>query len=262
MSKVLFMFVVSPSLDPYINAMTHCAKLHDVDKIVIVQITEPPIPPMIEDFDKFINERMWSVVDGLAGGRYMRWGAQVEKFQEVEIDVPSDFEGYRRLRQLFANRDHVKVNYQYLRSQIMNMKRRYRPTEVIVDITGAPKRLAADILASCLAAGIKDVFTFELKTERREPIELLYHNLAPHEYEHVLLPSSAPLVANLTLFSMNQNRFRLTLVVVAILLSILFALWNYWVGGSSPLLTSVLVAISVFGGVIPLVDVLLGAGVL
>lgn len=262
MSKVLFLFVISPRLDPYVNTMTHCVELHHVDKIVINQITEPPIPPMIEDFDKFIHEQMWRMVNGLASGWYVTWDAKAKDFQEVEIDIPDDFDGYKRLRQTTI--DHVKLNYQHLRQQIVEMKQRYHPSEVMVDITGAPKRLAADILASCLAAGIENVFTFELLVRSRDPIELLYHNLESSEkrgnktYEHVLLPSSAPLVANLALFSMNQNRLRLSFAIAAIFLAIVFAMWNYWDGGTNLLLTSVLVAISVFGGILPLVDILLG----
>lgn len=262
MAKVLLIFVISPNPDPYVNAMAHCVQLHGVDKIVLVQITEPPMPPMIHDFGEFLQEDMWRRIDGLARDQYVKRNPETKQFRETRMSLPDGFALYERLRQLFVDKDQARVNYQYLRQQMIELKRRYHPAEVMVDITGAPKRLAADILASCLATGIKDVFTFELKTERREPIGLLYHNLAPHEYEHVLLPSSAPLVANLTLFSMNQNRIRLTLVIVAILLSMFFAVWNYWFGGRSLLLTSVLVAISAFGGILPLVDILLGAEIL
>jgi hypothetical protein len=217
---------------------------------------------MIQDFGRFVQEDMWRRIDGLAGDQYVKWDPEAKIFLETKVSLPDGFNLYERLRQLFTDKDQARVNYQQLRQEILELKRRYHPAEVIVDITGAPKRLAADILASCLATGIENIFTFELKVSRRDPIELLYHNLAPHEYEHVLLPSSAPLVANLTLFSVNQNRVRLTLVTAAILLSMLFAIWNYWLGGGNLLLTSVLVAIGVFGGILPLVDVLLGAGVL
>lgn len=255
MSRTLLVFVVSPRLDPYANSMAHCIKVHGINRIVLIGVEESPLPPMIKDFRVFVNEEIWLFIKGLAEGKYVTKSPP----QEIPFEPADDI--YKRLFDVFASSKVIKkVNYQELRKEMAKLREEYG-SDVIVDITGTPKRLAADILASCLAAGIENVFTFELLV-KPSGVDTLYHNLHHGQYEHVLLPSSAPLISNLSLFAVNQSKIELITVALALIASFLFVtaylILRRWYGENNLLLILGMAFINILGGIFPLADIFSG----
>lgn len=132
--------------------------------------------------------------------------------------------------------------------------------DVIVDLSGAPKRVAIDVLTACLATGISDVMLFELERPPRG-VHTLYHNLKESDYKHVVLPRWEPLIDNIKFFSARQNRGKLRGVVISILaaliLTILYQLAQIRFGANNWLSWLLVVAIAVIGlvgGISPIIE--------
>jgi len=155
--------------------------------------------------------------------------------------------------------DQASINYQFLRDGLEKLKNTYG-SDVIVDLSGVPKRVAIDTLTACLAAGIEKITLFELE-KLGSPSELLYHNLKKGDYEHVVLPNWEPLIGNIRFFSVRENRQKLRSVVVSILASMLLLITYqvvsiFWGGMNwfSWLLVFAIAVIGLVGGITPIME--------
>lgn len=146
-----------------------------------------------------------------------------------------------------------------MRENIQKFKDIYGPN-ALVDISGATKKVAIDVLTTCLAVDMEYVMLFELN-EPPKGIATFYHNLTEKDYEYVRLPNWQPLLGNIEFFSARQNRTKLWTSIIAILLSIGLTLtyqfirvsfgdqnWFTWI------LIVAIAAIGLFGGVGPIVE--------
>jgi len=71
MAKSLIIFVSSPNVGPYVNAITHSIVEYSVDRIVLVNLLQTPLIPQF-DFKIFANEDLWKTLSSLSEGRYVR----------------------------------------------------------------------------------------------------------------------------------------------------------------------------------------------
>jgi hypothetical protein len=171
MAKALVLFMGSPEVGPYVNAMAHAVDSFGIDRIVLVQVVGAPTGLQV-DFDAFVNVELATVVSQLADGQ----------FSEKAFSVPAGFRAYSELKRVYGTeRDLRRVNYQFLRDSLMELKALYG-TESIIDISGLPKRVAIDVLTGSLAVGLERVMLFELK-KRGRGLDALYHAL--HEADYV-----------------------------------------------------------------------------
>jgi hypothetical protein len=257
MSKGVLVFVFIPRVDPYINAITHFFDVHHVDEVIFVEIREPPIPSP-PNFSELVDT-IWESACLLANGRYRDSTGGTR-------DLPGDYAVYGRLVDTLSRQKHTEsIIYHDLRKGLIQLKRKYGEG-VSVDITGVPKRLAADILASSLAAGIDDVFLFELREpyDGLRPTRFLYHNLSNTKFDHVRLPDSAPMIANLTLFSLDLHKSSLlclgTAVLVSLLLLVGFSLMRDRLGDASTAVFLASALVELLSVVLAVGDLLLKGG--
>lgn len=246
MGKTMLVFITSPNDGVYVNAMAHSVDLDKVDHFVMIDLVEAPIERTFK-FDDFVNGKLWEVISELAKG----------SFGGHELQFPSESKIYERLKEIFGKaRDHRQINYRFLQQDLQQLRQEYGDG-VIVDLSGVPKRIAIDVLASCLAVGLKNVTTFELKKPVRGA-EALYHVLHEADYEHVRLPDLGPFLEGIESFSASKNRLKLISVLGALIISMVLAFLYYFgrvqFGENAWFLILLVAVFNFFGGILPILD--------
>lgn len=268
MGRSLLIFVGTPGVGSYINAMSNAVNKYDVERIALVNVIESPSGQLI-DFEHFANETLRDTLRGLVEGIYREAKREGTGYQETQIPEAKECEAYKKLKHVFGNSHSLeKVSYPFLTHDIEKLKDTYGP-DPIIDLSGAPKRVAIDILTACLAAGISDVMIFELENHMlaKSSQAKLYHNLKEEDYKHVVLPRWEPLISNIKFFSARQNRKQFRAVIVSILASLVLIIgyqiarilfgegsWVSW------FLIGAITVIGLVGGVTPLIDAWGGIG--
>jgi hypothetical protein len=264
MARSLLVFIGSPAVGSYINAMANSVEKYEVDDIALIKVVGSPSQGEI-DADT-VNQTLIDTVYGLVDGIYRELDQKALAYRESPAPKAKNCDAYKKLKNIFRDSYHVKkVNHQLLRENIEKLKDIYG-ANAIIDVSGATKKDAIDVLTACLAVGMRYVMLFELNKPPRGEATL-YHNLKETDYEHVILPDWEPLVANIEFFAARQNRSKLTRALISILLSIGLILayqlvrvgfgeenWFTWI------LVIAIAATGLFGGVTPLMDVWGGLG--
>jgi hypothetical protein len=259
MARYLLVFVGSPAVGPYINAMANAVSKYDVDHIALINLVESPSREQV-NFTDFANIDLWDTLCGLVEGVY-KWKDREGKSHSVPVPDAKNYEAYKNLRNVFGSAHLLdKVRYKFLREDIERLRDIYG-IDSIVDLTGAPKRVAIDILTACLAVGMSRVMIFELNRLFDNHVKALYHNLDESDYTHVLLPDSEQLMGNIEFFSARRNRSKSWRSVGSILAAILLVVgyqfvrigfgegnWITW------LLVVAIAVVGLVGGVAPLID--------
>jgi hypothetical protein len=267
MARHLLVFVGSPGVGSYVNAMANAVSKYDIDRIVLVNVVESPSGQQV-NFEDFANKILWDVLCGLLDGVYREPKRDGSGYREVPVPEAKNCDAYEKLKQIFGSAHELnKVKYPFLTPDIEKLKRVYGP-DIIVDLSGVPKRVAIDVLTACLAAGISDVMLFELERPMGGQ-QALYHNLTERDYKHVVLPRWEPLINNIKFFSARQNRKQLRKVVISILASLVlvigYQLVRVGLGEGSWLSWLFIVAIAIIGlvgGVTPILDAWGGIGLI
>jgi len=268
MARSLLIFVGTPGVGSYINAMANAVSKYDVERIALVNVIESPSGQLI-DFEHFANEILRDTLRGLVEGVYREAKRDGTGYQETLVPEAKECEAYKKLKHVFSNSHSLeKVSYPFLTHDIEKLKDIYGP-DPIIDLSGTPKRVAIDILTACLAAGISDVMIFELENHvlTRSPQAKLYHNLKEGDYKHVVLPRWEPLINNIKFFSARQNRKQLRAVIISILASLILIIgyqivrvgfgegsWLSW------FLIGAITVIGLVGGVTPIINAWGGIG--
>lgn len=259
MTRPFLVLVGSSGVGSYINAMANAVSKYDVDSIALINVIESPSGQQV-DFEDFANKVLWDTLCGLVDGIYKEKDRQSSAYREVAVPEAKNCEAYKKLKQVFGSSHYLHtVNYKFFRNDIGKLKDIYGD-DAIVDISGAPKRVAIDALTACLGVGLSNVMLFELEKPARG-IDTLYHNLKEADYEHVVLPNWEPLIGNIEFFSARQNRRKLWIAVSSILASIILTVFYQLVRthlGEGNLiswfLVSAIAIIGLVGGVTPIVD--------
>jgi hypothetical protein len=260
MPRSLLLFIMSPGTGSYINAAAHAVENFDVENIVLINVIGSQSGEQV-DFTYFTKTILPQTITGLTNGIYMDFRSSIKAPKESLEPEAKNCQAYQKLNSVLNNSYHLeKVNYGFLRDDLKKLKIKYE-NDVIVDISGASKRVAIDILTACLALGISKVTLFELKIISKGFETTLYHKLSSTDFQHVILPDWKPLVGNIEFFSAQQNRKKLMGVVASIIASIVLIIVQQIVQqklGANNLLNWLFVAaiaiIGLVGGVTPIIE--------
>lgn len=251
----LLLFVISPNVGTYINAMTHAVIHHGINKIVLVHIDNAPIGEPI-DFSQFRKD-LENAIDELPNGKYLT--RQKDGSLKTEnFELPNEFTGYSKLKDIYKRNHVVKdLSYDWLKSNLQSLIKQFG--ECIVDLTGVVKRVAFDIFIACSYIGIDKVTTFEKKDHTKYGVNALYHNLnPPNDSEYVFLHNSSEFIDSLDAISTKKNWKKLVIVMVAILLAafVIFVDYQYRDNPNESLRAVVIASqiFAIFGGILPLLD--------
>lgn len=198
MSKTLLVFLLSPNVDPYINAIAYSFAKMDVRRVRVIYVKGAE-----EDIDDSkanpVNTRIWQQIQSLAHGEYLQFPPLN---QSVSPSLPlspmqlsqasSGLDIYRRINEELIDHDLIALNYSNLRNELKSLVKESGINNCVVDVTSASKDLSIDVFSACLALGIRSIHTFALKSKgvKKDPIASLYHSLAPAEYEYVCFTDS------------------------------------------------------------------------
>lgn len=244
MSQSLLLLVGSSRPGVYINTMSYAVdNIEHIDRFVVVNIVGASIGDN-NDFEEMINKSLWDLLSQLAQGTY---GSKSISAKYSQL--------YAKVKDLYAYRSTERLNYIFLRSEVRRLRERYG-SGAIVDITSVPKRVAIDVLAACLAEGMTQVTLFELKRQG----ERLYHELSQSEYEYLVIPDRTPLMTNIEVFMAKRNFQKFMSVIITICISILIMVFaQLGLGGLGGwLMTVLMAAFSIIGGISPIIDALGG----
>ncbi len=190
MARSLLVFIGSPGVGSYINAMANSVDKYDVDDIALIKVVGLPSDGPVDA--NLIKKEVLDTVSSLVKGVYKELDRRSLTYRESPAPKAKDCEAYKKLNRILEDSYHTKtVNHQFLKESIETFKRLYG-ANAIIDVSGATKKVAIDVLTACLAVGMSYVMLFELK---KPPggIDTLYHNLQDTDFEHVLLPDWGPL---------------------------------------------------------------------
>ncbi|ASC70461.1 uncharacterized protein XM38_014000 [Halomicronema hongdechloris C2206] len=172
MLKTLLVFLFSPNVDSYINAISYAYENMGIEAIKLIHIkgTETGIT---DSEASNISSKIWG-----------RLG-----------DLSSRFSGvYKQINEQLLKRELIPIEYSNLKRELYQVIKSQKNTKWIVDLTTAPKRPSIDVFAVCLALGIESVYTFELKPkyDPNRSDDFLYHVLNETDYSYTCLSKTDP----------------------------------------------------------------------
>jgi len=245
MARSLLVFIGSPNVDSYINAMSRSVDEYKIEEIVLIKVAGLRSLENIEanKVKKNIENAVLELVDG------------IYRDKGVAIQAPGskNFKNYEQVNDLFNRSLGIKtIESDSLRDEIAKLKNKYGQ-DTICDISGMPKKPAIEVWTACLAIGLEVTF-FELN---RKPsgADTLYHNLKPGEYTYVNSQdlSKTSVYYNIELFAAQKRRRKLMVIAIAMSLSVI-VVWGQqiavisgytWVGGILAVIITILGLIGV-----------------
>jgi hypothetical protein len=171
MAKTLFIFLFSPQVDPYINAIAYTRREMKIDAVKLVYVKGAKTGLDNEKASTIFNQ-IWTKIESLKN--------------EAEI--------YKEINEKLLNRELMPIEYSDLKIRFGQVvKKQGSLRNCIVDITGATKVAGIDVFSICLALGLKSIYSFELiknrdtKASGYNPNNFLYHALKEHDYSYTCL---------------------------------------------------------------------------
>ncbi len=256
MKKSLLLFLCSPTIDTYINSMTHAIDKHGIDHIVLVNLREIPSGKQIE-FEEFKGE-LEKVILGLTKNIYF-FKDKDGKWQQENVQIPNKFLGYELLRKVFCNSlDLRSVGYDFLRKNLKQLISEYENKgDFIIDLSGIPKRASIDVFMACSTIGVEKIVTFELK-KKPEKFNTLYNNLETKDYEYVVLPDGESFIKSVEFLVAKKNSTKFFMVMSAIVISAivvpLHIILKGKLGDSHWFVYGLLAFFTILSGIIPILD--------
>lgn len=118
MARPLLIFVGSPGVGSYINAMSNAVSKYDVDRIALVNVIESPSGQQV-DFENFANKILWDTLCGLVEGVYREVERGGTDYRETPIPEAKECEAYKKLKHVFGNSHFLaKASYPFLTNDI------------------------------------------------------------------------------------------------------------------------------------------------
>lgn len=208
MSKTLLLFIQSPNLDVYVNALTHCVKEEEAREVYFIG-------------NKDVSGKGFELQEIINGIR-QRLHNLAQEHQEYNdvlecLPKPAQLEA-RVIRTSFVRPQDVIPIIKRLSQNL---------DDCLVDITGCSKQLAGDVMSSFMANGIVHICHFELAVKAVSPEwktmgkTMLYHDLTGvvtyYEYKDFSNPGT-------TLESFRRLRVQGKIVKGLFLISVILGL--------------------------------------
>jgi hypothetical protein len=178
MTNTLFLFLFTPQVDSYVNAIAYTRNSRDmrIDAVKLLYVKGAQTGLTDEKASELSN------------GIWLR----IENLRE-KSDV------YREINESLLSRQLIPIEYSDLKNSFDKLiKEQGNAGSCIVDITGATKVPSIDVFSICLSLGINSVYTFELLKERNvkaddyDPMNFLYHSLCKGDYLYTCVSETEP----------------------------------------------------------------------
>jgi hypothetical protein len=198
MSRSVYLFVTSPRPDQYVNVITHCLTSLTIDHVVFVHVSAVHGEAAADekDMSAAVYRNVTILLSHLASGQYRHFGGDrdgslVDLAQQYSTeDLAALKQLYRTCQDRKVKWSHRQVPYSSLRQELAR-SRRAEP-QSLYDVTAVSKSLLGDVVALSILEGIRDLYTFDLRTPPTfdEPWRMLWHDLAavgsmPAKYSYV-----------------------------------------------------------------------------
>jgi hypothetical protein len=244
MPKTLLLFLTSPTVDTYVNAIAHAYDKLEVDRYIVVRVKNSPATLRDErEKPQEIRDRILTQIGLLAKGKYA--DRQLPSAPELSI--------YQRMYDGLKLGDE-EIDYTNLRIELVGLIKKYGGTnQCIVDLTGASKSLAVDIVVMCLAIKLNMVFMFDLnvKIDRNRPEDFLYHRLRQNfDYDYYQFTRSPVVLSGQTTYLRKRGVFAVSLMLGVAVIAIAAVMFG--VSDSNPIF-AVIGALSGFQTIIAVI---------
>jgi hypothetical protein len=180
MAKTLFLFLFSPQVDSYINAITFTYDEMKIEAVRLVYV-KGTTTELTDSKASTLSNKIWNRIESLKN--------------KAKI--------YEQINERLLDRQLIPIEYSDLKSRLSQItKRQGSLRNCIVDLTGATKVPNIDVFSVCLALGIKSIYTFELakkpdyKDPSYNPDNFLYHALSKNDYSYTCLSNTEPVRAS------------------------------------------------------------------
>lgn len=240
MGRTLLIFMLSPNVDSYVNAITYTCDRMNVNSVRLVYTADraavgdtsiEPGPGQAGAAELF--KRIKEKIEQLSNGYYVSYlpqgtsQAQLLRRQEGRAV-------YTIACKCLTDYELIRIDYPRLRKDLSQIIKRYGGSDnCIIDVTGASKSLSVDIFSIALAIGAKHIYTFELVPSRsRNPEDSLYPLLRPGAYTYTSLSGSQLVRESRAALLQKSLVFRQIMVVsILSIISILVSLFTLKVFG-------------------------------
>src|SRR5579859_7368716 len=121
MARSLVVFVSTPGVGSYINAMANSVDNFDVDEIALIKLVGPSSEGTVEV--DTISQTLLDTVSGLVDGVYRERDPKSLVYRVSPEPEAKNCEAYKKLKNIFSNSYHVKkINQQFLRENIEKLR--------------------------------------------------------------------------------------------------------------------------------------------
>jgi hypothetical protein len=157
MIKSIYVFVLTPNVDVYVSVLCHNLKHENVKKIVLIKIDK------YSANDDFKTSDIFRRVEDLSNDSSInleRRKIYIETCEKMRNSI-----------------EYKSIDYNHLNISFLELVKSFHKKSDINDVSGLPKNLAVEFFSLFLAQGIKNIYTFNLKTKPK-----LYHELSADEF--------------------------------------------------------------------------------
>lgn len=180
MAKTLFLFLFSPQVDSYINAIAFTYDEMKIEAVRLVYV-KGTTTGLSDSKASTLSNQIWNRIESLKN--------------KAKI--------YEQINERLLDRQLIPIEYSDLKIRLSQItKRQGSLRNCIVDLTGATKVPSIDVFSVCLALGVKSIYTFELakkpdyKDPSYNPDNFLYDALSKNDYSYTCLSNTEPVRAS------------------------------------------------------------------
>lgn len=180
MTKTLFIFLFSPQVDSYVNAIAYTYDEMKIEAVRLVYV-KGTTTELTDSKASTLSNQIWSRIESLKN--------------QAKI--------YEQINERLLDRQLIPIEYSDLKSRLSQItKRQGNLRNCIIDLTGATKVPSIDVFSVCLALGVKSIYTFELakkpdsKLPSYNPDNFLYDALSKNDYSYTCLSNTEPVRAS------------------------------------------------------------------
>jgi len=235
-------FVCTPTLGPYLNALSYLDDKRSVTRFTLVAMTGEGI-----EAPAGLDQRIVGALEGLAEGKFE--SRENDRTVERLIDIQrADRERYARIANSLrkhsptVRNEHVDTLAAFIAEHMSTNAQ----NEVVIDVTGLTKVQTARIILICLDRGNK-VHTFDLdqRASKDHPERSLYHLLEPGSYRYECLTRDQAVQTSLKKFVSRSTITWSTAAVIGVAIACLGAL--QFVQPTNPTLSAISLVANVLG---------------
>ncbi|MCI0713678.1 MAG: hypothetical protein L0154_26205 [Chloroflexi bacterium] len=188
MSKTLFFFLFSKTIDTYVNVIAYANEEFQIQRVVLIHIlqSQDVKTALTNEEAEKIRLGILEQLEMLSQDQYIRFDQNANREDSRDLKISRDSRLYSRIRNEVSGYGVEHVNYSNLKHdlrRVFQANAGKNPQNYIVDFTTITKMPIFDILPICLALEVEQLYVFELRDPPTYDETSLFHHLRDNPKE-------------------------------------------------------------------------------